>query len=70
MLTGTAVWGKADSYPWWPAVVFEEDDAEVPPAVLAAKPTGKAKKHATLVRFFDKRYSWCARADCVELAGS
>ncbi|KAF9241390.1 PHD-zinc-finger like domain-containing protein [Melanogaster broomeanus] len=29
---GTLVWGKADTYPWWPAVVYEPDDERIPVA--------------------------------------
>ncbi|KAH8110728.1 hypothetical protein DFH11DRAFT_1618277 [Phellopilus nigrolimitatus] len=29
--------GTLETYPWWPAVVFEEDDPDVPPAVLREK---------------------------------
>jgi hypothetical protein len=49
----------ADTFPWWPAVIFEEDDEEIPRAVLQAKKNAR-KGHGPLqlVRFFDKKLSW------------
>jgi hypothetical protein len=38
--------------------VFDKGSVEVPRSVLDAKATLKAKKHDTLIRFFDKRHSW------------
>ena len=49
-----------ESYPWWPAVVFEPDDPGVPSNILRGKDqvrrTGDGLLH--LVRFFDKFNSW------------
>ena len=55
-----------DTYPWWPAVIFEEDDEDVPKTVLKAKDPQKAGDgQLQLVRFFDKRSSWSVcRAKC------
>ncbi|KAL5492640.1 hypothetical protein ACEPAI_4087 [Sanghuangporus weigelae] len=56
---GTLVWAKAETYPWWPSVVFEEDDPEVPPNVLEDKPATRAGVGPLiLVRFWDTRQSW------------
>ncbi|TFK85272.1 hypothetical protein K466DRAFT_197390 [Polyporus arcularius HHB13444] len=50
---GTLVWAKLDSYPWWPAVVFEDDDAEVPKSVLERCPA-PGDNSKVLVRFYEK----------------
>ncbi|KAI0924329.1 hypothetical protein AcW1_006473 [Taiwanofungus camphoratus] len=57
---GTLVWAKADSYPWWPAVVFESDDPHVPKSVLHQKNDVTRTEHGSLhlVRFFDRQNSW------------
>ncbi|KAE9396917.1 hypothetical protein BT96DRAFT_921842 [Gymnopus androsaceus JB14] len=39
---GTLVWAKADTFPWWPAVIFETGDPYVPPAAK--------KMHASMMR--------------------
>lgn len=48
------------TYPWWPAVIFEPDDPEVPQAVLKTKNdvirTDDGPLH--LVRFFDRGKTW------------
>ncbi|KAH8102212.1 PHD-zinc-finger like domain-containing protein [Cristinia sonorae] len=50
----------AESWPWWPAVVYERDDAEIPKKIL--KQMGKyeqnTQKRLYLVRFFDKKRNW------------
>ncbi|CDO69700.1 hypothetical protein BN946_scf184851.g88 [Trametes cinnabarina] len=51
---GTLVWAKIESYPWWPAVVFEEDDPEVPPSVLARAPS--PEPDLELVKFYEKKH--------------
>ncbi|KAG8852961.1 nuA3 HAT complex component nto1 [Tulasnella sp. 330] len=49
---GTLVWAKIESYPWTPAVVFEDDDIEeIPVSVLKSKPKRGHVFH--LVRFYD-----------------
>ncbi|KAI5123496.1 hypothetical protein M0805_008864 [Coniferiporia weirii] len=57
---GTLVWAKADTYPWWPAVVYEEDDPDVPPSVLREK--GRAPRGGggslLLVQFWDSKKTW------------
>lgn len=57
---GTLVWAKSATYPWWPAVVFEPDDPEVPIAVLSTRneiaQTVDSPLH--LVRFFDTGKTW------------
>ncbi len=53
-----------DSYPWWPAVVFEDDDAEVPKSVLERCPA-PGDNSKVLVRFYEKERkknklnNWC-----------
>ncbi|KAI0351350.1 hypothetical protein OH77DRAFT_1429898 [Trametes cingulata] len=51
---GTLVWAKIESFPWWPAVVFEEDDPEVPESVLARAPP--REPDLELVRFYEKKH--------------
>ncbi|KAI9067920.1 hypothetical protein FKP32DRAFT_1619507 [Trametes sanguinea] len=51
---GTLVWAKIESFPWWPAVVFEEDDPEVPPSVLASAPA--RQPDLELVKFYEKKH--------------
>ncbi|OSD04925.1 hypothetical protein PYCCODRAFT_1407209 [Trametes coccinea BRFM310] len=51
---GTLVWAKIESFPWWPAVVFEEDDPEVPPSVLASAPS--REPDLELVKFYEKKH--------------
>ncbi|THH11516.1 hypothetical protein EW146_g8014 [Bondarzewia mesenterica] len=56
---GTLVWAKAETYPWWAAVVFEPDDPLVPSSVLedeARHATGPRPKH--LVQFYDQGRTW------------
>ncbi|KZP17582.1 hypothetical protein FIBSPDRAFT_1046754 [Athelia psychrophila] len=57
---GTLVWAKAQSYPWWPAVIFEPDDITVSPNIRESRAhvrrTGSGALH--LVRFFDQKNSW------------
>jgi len=57
---GTLVWAKADTYPWWPAVVFEEDDPSIPRVVLNQGRIKRRKRNVRLhlVQFFDKTSSW------------
>ncbi|KAF5362396.1 hypothetical protein D9756_002180 [Leucocoprinus leucothites] len=57
---GTLVWAKADSYPWWPAVIFEQDDPDVPRNILQGCLEAQEKRKANLyiLRFFDKNQSW------------
>ncbi|RPD57252.1 hypothetical protein L226DRAFT_614349 [Lentinus tigrinus ALCF2SS1-7] len=50
---GTLVWAKLDSYPWWPAVVFEDDDKEVPKSVRGRCPA-PGDNSVVLVRFYEK----------------
>ncbi|KAI0364675.1 hypothetical protein BV20DRAFT_1116249 [Pilatotrama ljubarskyi] len=51
---GTLVWAKIESFPWWPAVVFEEDDPEVPESVVARAPP--QEPDLELVRFYEKKH--------------
>ncbi|KAL1940886.1 hypothetical protein VTO73DRAFT_7927 [Trametes versicolor] len=51
---GTLVWAKFESFPWWPAVVFEEDDPEVPESVVARIPP--SEPDLELVRFYEKKH--------------
>ncbi|KAJ3874363.1 bromodomain and PHD finger-containing protein 3 [Lentinula edodes] len=58
---GTLVWAKADTFPWWPAVVVGIDEPAVPPAAKKMYMSMKKKnKNLSLhfVRFYDKQHSW------------
>ncbi|KAF9454408.1 hypothetical protein P691DRAFT_770607 [Macrolepiota fuliginosa MF-IS2] len=57
---GTLVWAKADSYPWWPGVIFEDDDPDVPRNILQGCQEAREKRKMKLhiLRFFDKNQSW------------
>ncbi|KAG2125717.1 hypothetical protein DEU56DRAFT_563406 [Suillus clintonianus] len=52
---GTLVWAKADTYPWWPAVVWEPDDPKIPEDVRKKKPRDNSRH---IVQFFDPTSSW------------
>ncbi|KZS94692.1 hypothetical protein SISNIDRAFT_452784 [Sistotremastrum niveocremeum HHB9708] len=54
---GTLVWAKMESYPHWPAVVFEEDDPAVPVVVAKSRPKSLSG-NPHLVRFYDRTSSW------------
>ncbi|KAF8586044.1 hypothetical protein K439DRAFT_1659937 [Ramaria rubella] len=60
LLGGTLVWAKMESYPWWAAVVWEEDTKGVPLNVLRSKDTIPRSEPGplTLVQFYDKARSW------------
>ncbi|KAI0630656.1 hypothetical protein C8Q77DRAFT_1063453 [Trametes polyzona] len=49
---GTLVY--AGPFPWWPAVVFEEDDPEVPESVATQAPP--PEPDLELVRFYEKKH--------------
>ncbi|KAG8929874.1 nuA3 HAT complex component nto1 [Tulasnella sp. 418] len=60
---GTLVWAKMESYPWFPAVVFEDDDDSIPTAVLRGKQQAEtnAKDEVgpfNIIQFFDTTNSW------------
>ncbi|KAJ7708691.1 hypothetical protein B0H17DRAFT_1030520 [Mycena rosella] len=59
---GTLVWAKAVSFPWWPAVIFDDKDPMVPLKVVAEAEVQRKKRTAKgplhIVRFFDKAKSW------------
>lgn len=53
----TLTW--VETYPWWPAVVYGEDDPEVPENVLDLKerpPRGEGP--LLCVQFMDKKETW------------
>jgi NuA3 HAT complex component NTO1 len=52
---GTLVWAKADTYPWWPAVVWEPDDPKIPEEVRKKKPQDNSRH---IVQFYDPTMSW------------
>ncbi|CAL1713966.1 unnamed protein product [Somion occarium] len=53
---GTLVWAKSTGNPWWPAVVFERDDDEIPEKLFDDPHSEDERFH--LVRFFDQPRSW------------
>ncbi|TDL26735.1 hypothetical protein BD410DRAFT_783848 [Rickenella mellea] len=55
--SGTLVWAKADTYPWWAGVIYDVDHSDVPENVLNAKPSNP-KGPIHLIKFFDKKKSW------------
>ncbi|GJJ11325.1 hypothetical protein Clacol_005557 [Clathrus columnatus] len=57
---GTLVWAKMESYPWWAAVVWEEDTKGVPAEVLRSKEDVVRTEGGplTLVQFYDRSKSW------------
>ncbi|KAH6915692.1 bromodomain and PHD finger-containing protein 3 [Coprinopsis sp. MPI-PUGE-AT-0042] len=57
---GTLVWAKAESYPWWPAVVFDSDHPEVPASIVQAWKDMRFRRKIKLwiVRFYDRTSSW------------
>ncbi|KAG2075522.1 hypothetical protein BDR04DRAFT_1091014 [Suillus decipiens] len=52
---GTLVWAKADTYPWWPAVVWEPDDPHIPEEVRKKRPQDSSRH---IVQFYDPTMSW------------
>lgn len=52
---GTLVWAKADTYPWWPAVVWEPDDPMIPEDVRKKRPQDNSRH---VVQFYDPTMSW------------
>ncbi|KAF8907428.1 hypothetical protein CPB85DRAFT_1311781 [Mucidula mucida] len=51
---GTLVWAKTPMRPWYPAVVFDENDPEVPVHIL----TGSTSKERHIVRLFNSTETW------------
>ena len=50
----------AESWPWWPAVVYEADDPDIPDKILnqREKEAQSTQEPVFLVRFYDKRRNW------------
>ncbi|KAI9464663.1 PHD-zinc-finger like domain-containing protein [Boletus coccyginus] len=50
----------SDTYPWWPAVVYEPDDERIPPAVKKQRDVGRriGDGPVHLIQFFDKASQW------------
>lgn len=46
-----------DTYPWWPAVVWEPDDPKIPEDVRKKRPQDKSRH---IVQFYDPTMSWYA----------
>ncbi|KAG6895629.1 hypothetical protein C0992_000303 [Termitomyces sp. T32_za158] len=57
---GTIVWAQARSFPWWPAVIWDENHPEVPLNIRAeyAKAKRRFGPDVHIVQFFDKHRSW------------
>ncbi|KAJ2917073.1 hypothetical protein MD484_g3339, partial [Candolleomyces efflorescens] len=58
--SGTLVWAKAESYPWWPAVVFDPDHLDVPHDILVQfkETRSRRKMKLYIVRFYDRGSTW------------
>ncbi|KAJ2936999.1 hypothetical protein H1R20_g99, partial [Candolleomyces eurysporus] len=58
--SGTLVWAKAESYPWWPAVVFDPDHPDVPDDILTQfkETRSRRKMKLYIVRFYDRGSTW------------
>ncbi|KAF9528917.1 hypothetical protein CPB83DRAFT_853421 [Crepidotus variabilis] len=56
----TIVWAKSESYPWWPAVVYSESNAQVPKNIMEAHKQKKIRRKIKLfiVQYYDKQNSW------------
>ncbi|KDR80942.1 hypothetical protein GALMADRAFT_241500 [Galerina marginata CBS 339.88] len=59
-IDGTIVWAKADSFPWWPAVIHADTSTAVPPNILESYKDKKQKRKVKLyiVQFYDRQASW------------
>ncbi|TRM58204.1 hypothetical protein BD626DRAFT_188366 [Schizophyllum amplum] len=59
---GTLVWAKIRTYPWWPAVVYENDQVDDIPRPVLATYKRKSKAYPNnryfIVRFFDQHKTW------------
>ncbi|KAL1740909.1 hypothetical protein HDZ31DRAFT_67459, partial [Schizophyllum fasciatum] len=59
---GTLVWAKISSYPWWPSVVYENDQTDQIPRLVIASYKRRSKMYPNnkyfIVQFFDKKRSW------------
>ncbi|KIM39576.1 hypothetical protein M413DRAFT_447053 [Hebeloma cylindrosporum] len=61
---GTIVWAKAESFPWWPAVVHADTSELVPGNILVDHKEKRQKRKIKLyiVQFYDKTSSWASVA--------
>ncbi|CAA7265249.1 unnamed protein product [Cyclocybe aegerita] len=69
---GTIVWAKSESFPWWPAVVYANENDAVPQNILEAHRIKRQKRKIKLfiVQFYDKQKSWQSVArDKLQLLG-
>ncbi|EPT02926.1 hypothetical protein FOMPIDRAFT_1047297 [Fomitopsis schrenkii] len=57
--------GTLDTFPWWPAVVFEADDVAIPKRIVdwSIRMEEDADGPLHIVRFFDSKNTW----QCLEL---
>jgi NuA3 HAT complex component NTO1 len=60
----TSLFCTSESYPFWPAVVYEPDTPNIPKAVLNVRRTVVRKELGPLhlVQFYDKSSSWCVQS--------
>lgn len=49
-----------DTFPWWPAVVFEADDVAIPKRIVdwSIRMEEDADGPLHIVRFFDSKNTW------------
>ena len=51
---------RIDSYPWWPAVIYEDDDPQIPTNIveICLAERKKLQEPVHILQFFDKHKSW------------
>ncbi|KAL1678190.1 hypothetical protein EV122DRAFT_278460 [Schizophyllum commune] len=59
---GTLVWAKINAFPWWPGVVYENDQVDQIPRPVITKYKRRSKMYPHnkyfIVQFFDEKRSW------------
>ncbi|KAF8880213.1 hypothetical protein CPB84DRAFT_1792691 [Gymnopilus junonius] len=57
---GSIVWAKSDAFPWWPALVYADNNPDVPENILQEHKAKRTKRKIKLfiIQYFDKQKSW------------
>ncbi|KAL1661172.1 hypothetical protein GGF50DRAFT_118222 [Schizophyllum commune] len=59
---GTLVWAKINAFPWWPGVVYENDQVDQIPRPVITKHKRRSRMYPHnkyfIVQFFDEKRSW------------